>query len=185
MPGMAEGTRGTDADLVELVDERGNPVGAVPKLAAHRPPGVLHRAFSVFLLDTSGRLLLQKRAAGKYHSPGLWSNTCCGHPQPGEDPVVAAARRVREELGVEAGPLTAAGLVSYQVTDPVSGLVEHEWNHLFMGRVAREPGPDPDEVAEYAFVPVDGLARFAETHRMSVWFPVVWRAVAPALAYLL
>ncbi|MCX9193354.1 isopentenyl-diphosphate Delta-isomerase [Carbonactinospora thermoautotrophica] len=181
---MAQGTHGTDADLVELVDDQGSPAGEIPKLAAHQPPGALHRAFSVFLFDLSGRLLLQKRAAGKYHSPGLWSNTCCGHPWPGEDPAVAAARRLREELGVDAGPLMAAGLVSYQVTDPVSGLVEHEWNHLFVGRVVQEPEPDPAEVAEYAFVPLDGLARFVETHRVSAWFPVVWQAVTPALEYL-
>ena len=87
-------------DLLELVDTIGRTVGVLDKLAAHTSPGHLHRAFSVFLFDDEERLLLQRRALGKYHSPGVWSNTCCGHPFPGEAPDAAAARRVREELGM-------------------------------------------------------------------------------------
>ena len=79
-----------DEILLELVDENGVTIGTAEKLAAHQPPGQLHRAFSVFLFDERGRLLLQQRALGKYHSPGVWSNTCCGHPYPGEAPFAAA-----------------------------------------------------------------------------------------------
>src|SRR5262245_48862013 len=107
--------------LVELVDERGRTTGVTRKLAAHRPPGQLHRAISIFLLDASGRLLIQRRARAKYHSGGLWSNTCCSHPAPGEAPADAAVRRLREELGVEPTDLTEAGSTVYDVTDPVSG----------------------------------------------------------------
>src|SRR5258708_16941923 len=88
-----------DPILLELVDENGVTTGTAEKLSAHLAPGRLHRAFSVFLFDEDGRLLLQRRALGKYHSPGVWSNTCCGHPYPGEQPFVAAARRTAEQLG--------------------------------------------------------------------------------------
>ncbi len=94
--------------LLELVDEHGTTIGTAEKLAAHQPPGLLHRAFSVFLFDDRGRLLLQQRALGKYHSPGVWSNTCCGHPYPGEAPFAAAARRTHEELGISPALLAEA-----------------------------------------------------------------------------
>jgi isopentenyl-diphosphate Delta-isomerase len=171
-----------DGGLIELVDDAGRALGAVPKLAAHRPPGRLHRAVSVFLLDGGGRLLLQRRAAGKYHSAGLWSNTCCSHPRPGEPPAAAAARRVREELGVPAEALTAAGTVVYRVADPASGLVEHEFNHLFVGRVTAEPSPDPAEIAECAFVPLDELGTMRASGGFTAWFGVVFEAAAPAMA---
>ena len=96
--GTADGA--AEAIMLELVDEDGATIGTAEKLAAHQPPGQLHRAFSVFLFDEQGRLLLQRRALGKYHSPGVWSNTCCGHPYPGEAPFAAAARRTYEELGI-------------------------------------------------------------------------------------
>ena len=95
--------------MLELVDEDGTTIGTAEKLSAHTAPGRLHRAFSVFLFDESGRLLLQRRALGKYHSPGVWSNTCCGHPYPGEKPFAAAARRVSEELGVAPFSLRRGG----------------------------------------------------------------------------
>ncbi|MGO4758862.1 isopentenyl-diphosphate Delta-isomerase, partial [Streptomyces sp. 2MCAF27] len=90
-PGAPAGS--TEPIMLELVDEDGRTIGTAEKLSAHLAPGRLHRAFSVFLFDDEGRLLLQRRALGKYHSPGVWSNTCCGHPYPGEPPFVAAARR--------------------------------------------------------------------------------------------
>ncbi|MGH3341894.1 MAG: isopentenyl-diphosphate Delta-isomerase [Carbonactinosporaceae bacterium] len=167
--------------LVELVDEQGTTSGYAPKLAAHQAPGRLHRAFSVFLVDARGRLLLQRRGSGKYHSGGLWSNTCCSHTRPREDPLGAATRRVREELGVEAIGLTEVGTITYQVADPVSGLVEHEWNHLFVGRVADDPSPDPREVDDYAFVALDELGDAGEGRSFTAWFPTVFGAVLPAL----
>src|SRR6266508_5488468 len=170
--------------LIELVDEQGRALGQMPKLAAHEPPGQLHRAVSIFLVDSRGRLLLQRRASSKYHSGGLWSNTCCSHPAPGEAPIAAAARRVREELGIEPVDLAEVGTVAYRVTDPVSGLVEREWNHLFVGRVLHDPSPDPSEVEECAAVPVDELARMEPGPAFTAWFPVVLEAVLPSLRSL-
>ncbi len=170
--------------LVELVDAVGRTYDLVPKLAAHQPPGQLHRAISIFLVDAGGRLLLQRRASSKYHSGGLWSNTCCSHPTPGEAPIAAAVRRVREELGIEPVDLAEVGTVAYGVTDPVSGLVEREWNHLFIGRALQDPSPDPSEVEDCALVPLDELARVEAGLAFTAWFPVVLEPVLPALRSL-
>ncbi|GAA4813198.1 isopentenyl-diphosphate Delta-isomerase [Streptomyces ziwulingensis] len=173
-----------DAILLELVDERGATIGTAEKLAAHQPPGMLHRAFSVFLFDERGRLLLQQRALGKYHSPGVWSNTCCGHPYPGESPFAAAARRTHEELGVSPSLLAAAGTVRYNHPDPASGLVEQEYNHLFVGLVQAAPRPDAEEVAETAFVSSGELAERHARDTFSAWFMTVLDAARPAVREL-
>uniref|UniRef100_A8M6W5 Isopentenyl-diphosphate Delta-isomerase n=1 Tax=Salinispora arenicola (strain CNS-205) TaxID=391037 RepID=A8M6W5_SALAI len=165
-------------DLLELVDTIGRTVGVLDKLAAHTSPGHLHRAFSVFLFDDEERLLLQRRALGKYHSPGVWSNTCCGHPFPGEAPDAAAARRVREELGMTPVGLAAAGTVLYELPDPKSGLIEREYNHVFVGRFRDEPRPDPAEVAEWTLVAPGQLRDMRDRLEFSVWFPAVIGRVA-------
>ncbi|MFF5157325.1 isopentenyl-diphosphate Delta-isomerase [Streptomyces sp. NPDC000348] len=170
--------------LLELVDEDGVTIGTAEKLAAHQPPGRLHRAFSVFLFDERGRLLLQQRALGKYHSPGVWSNTCCGHPYPGEAPFAAAARRTFEELGVSPSLLAEAGTVRYNHPDPASGLVEQEYNHLFVGMVQSPPRPDPQEVASTAFVTPAELAERHAGDVFSAWFPTVLDAARPAVREL-
>jgi isopentenyl-diphosphate delta-isomerase len=167
-------TNGTaDPIMLELVDEDGTTIGTAEKLSAHQAPGRLHRAFSVFLFDDMGRLLLQRRALGKYHSPGVWSNTCCGHPYPGEPPFVAAARRVGEELGVAPWLMREAGTVRYNHPDPASGLVEQEYNHLFAGLVRDVPRPDPEEIAETAFVTSEELLKRHEADPFSAWFMTV------------
>ncbi len=170
--------------MLELVDEDGVTTGTAEKLSAHLPPGRLHRAFSVFLLDGRGRLLLQRRALGKYHSPGVWSNTCCGHPYPGEPPFAAAARRTGEELGVAPALMREAGTVRYNHPDPASGLVEQEYNHLFVGLVRDGLRPDPGEIAETAFVDPAGLARLSGEHPLSAWFATVFDAALPAVREL-
>ncbi|MET9153557.1 isopentenyl-diphosphate Delta-isomerase [Streptomyces griseoflavus] len=170
--------------LLELVDEDGVTTGTAEKLAAHQPPGRLHRAFSVFLFDEHGRLLLQQRALGKYHSPGVWSNTCCGHPYPGEAPFAAAARRTFEELGVSPSLLAEAGTVRYNHPDPASGLVEQEYNHLFVGMVQSPLRPDPEEVASTAFVTPDELAERHAKDTYSAWFMTVLDAARPAVREL-
>ncbi|MGD9483234.1 isopentenyl-diphosphate Delta-isomerase [Streptomyces sp. TRM70308] len=159
--------------MLELVDEHGRTVGTAEKLAAHQPPGRLHRAFSVFLFDDEGRLLLQRRALDKYHSPGVWSNSCCGHPYPGEPPFAAAARRVGEELGAGPALLAEAGTVTYRHPDPLSGLVEREYNHLFAGVLRQPLRPDPAEIAETAFVTPDELAARHARDPFSAWFMTV------------
>jgi isopentenyl-diphosphate delta-isomerase len=182
----AEIGRTAPTTLVELVDEDGRTIGTLEKLAAHRAPGSLHRAFSVFLLDECDRLLIQRRAAAKYHSPLIWSNSCCGHPLPGEAPEPAAARRVGEELGVRPEGLITAGTVRYRVQDRVSGLEEHEYNHLFVGRIAAaDVSPTREEVAEVAYVPLDELAEFRRGRAFSAWFDDVYGSSLPALRDLI
>jgi isopentenyl-diphosphate delta-isomerase len=182
---------------LELVDNAGQTVGIAGKLAAHQAPGHLHRAFSVFLFSApapgqapsspvpSGPLmLLQRRAAGKYHSPGVWSNTCCGHPRPRENPRAAAVRRVREELGLASVALTEAGTVCYHHPDPDTGLVEHEYNHLFTGWVSHPLDPDPAEVSATTFVSAADLARLRVHEPFSAWFDTVLEAARPAFRQL-
>lgn len=174
----------TPSIMLELVDENGTTIGTAEKLAAHQAPGQLHRAFSVFLFDEEGRLLLQRRALGKYHSPGVWSNTCCGHPYPGEGPFAAAARRVYEELGVSPSLMAEAGTVRYNHPDPASGLVEQEYNHLFVGLVQAPLRPDPEEVEETAFVTAQELAERHASAPFSAWFMTVLDAARPAVKEL-
>jgi isopentenyl-diphosphate delta-isomerase len=171
--------------LLELVDEQGRTIGTAEKLTAHQAPGQLHRAFSVFLFDTDGRMLLQQRALGKYHSPGVWSNTCCGHPYPGETPFAAAARRTAEELGAAPLRLQQAGTVTYNHPDEATGLVEREYNHLFVGIAAAEQRPDPSEVAATRLVTAGELAELRAAKPFSVWFGTVLDAALPAVRDLL
>ncbi|MCQ8769446.1 isopentenyl-diphosphate Delta-isomerase [Streptomyces telluris] len=167
--------------MLELVDEDGRTIGTAEKLSAHIAPGRLHRAFSVFLFDDEGRLLLQRRALEKYHSPGVWSNTCCGHPYPGEPPFVAAARRTGEELGIAPALMREAGTVRYNHPDPDSGLVEQEYNHLFVGIVRAEPRPAPEEIAETAFVTPAELDALRARLPFSAWFMTVLDAARPVV----
>lgn len=170
--------------LLELVTPDGVTIGTAEKLSAHQPPGMLHRAFSVFLFDPAGRMLLQRRALTKYHSPGVWSNTCCGHPYPGEAPEAAAARRIREELGCRPASLIPAGTVTYNHPDDISGLVEQEYNHLFVGAASGQVSPDPDEVHETRFVSSDELAALQEEKPFSAWFQTVLDGALPDIRRL-
>ncbi|MCP4383451.1 MAG: isopentenyl-diphosphate Delta-isomerase [Hyphomicrobiales bacterium] len=159
----------TDNDRVILVDEADGETGTLDKLEAHRR-GVLHRALSVILADADGNLLLQRRADGKYHSGGLWTNTCCSHPRPGEPVMVAAARRLEEEMGIACGlvPLFA---VHYRA--PVSnGLIENEFVHVAGGRFDGTPRPNPSEVAAWRWDKPEAIRRdvAADPERYSVWF---------------
>ncbi|MEU3828015.1 isopentenyl-diphosphate Delta-isomerase [Streptomyces sp. NPDC029080] len=167
--------------LLEVVTPQGETIGEAEKLSVHRQPGTLHRAFSVFLFAPDGRMLLQRRALTKYHSAGVWSNTCCGHPHPGEDPAAAATRRTREELGLTPRGLRAAGTVVYHHADEASGLVEHEYNHLFVGVTSLAPQPDPAEVHETALVDAAGLGALRRRAPFSAWFPTVLAAALPEI----
>ncbi|MEV7182254.1 isopentenyl-diphosphate Delta-isomerase [Kitasatospora sp. NPDC093679] len=182
-PGAGAGGAAQSATeiLLELVDDDGFTIGTAEKLSAHQQPGRLHRAFSVFLFDQQGRLLLQRRALGKYHSPGVWSNTCCGHPYPGEQPFVAAARRTAEELGTAPALLCEAGTVRYDLPDEASGLIEREWNHLFVGLVTADLAPDPDEIAETRFVTEEELKELEAEKPFSAWFRTVFEAARPGI----
>jgi isopentenyl-diphosphate delta-isomerase len=148
-----------ERQLVELVDADGNAIGSSTVEIAHQEPGRLHRAFSILLMDPEGRLLLQRRAAAKTRFPLRWANACCGHPPPGEPVVAAASRRLAEEIGVRAVPLTEIGVYAYRARDADTGLVEHEYDHVLLGRVPREPvlDLDPGEVAEVRWVTLPDL----------------------------
>ncbi len=157
------------SERVILVDERDRPAGEAEKLEVHRQ-GKLHRAFSVFVLDACDRVLLQRRAAGKYHSGRLWSNTCCGHPRPGEDTRAAAQRRLVEEMGFQCALEPVAAFV-YRA--PLGDLVEHEYDHVFRGRFDGEPRPDPREVEAWQWMPLVALEADLAAHPgdYSVWLP--------------
>jgi isopentenyl-diphosphate Delta-isomerase len=148
-----------ERDLVELVDPAGAALGQSTVDTAHRPPGQLHRAFSVLLMDPAGRLLLQRRAAAKTRFPLRWANACCGHPAPGVPVAEAAVRRLDEELGVTGVTVDEVGVYVYQATDPATGRIEHEYDHVLLGRVGAELPllPDPAEVAEVRWAPLDEI----------------------------
>jgi isopentenyl-diphosphate delta-isomerase len=148
-----------ETHLVELVDAEGAPTGSITVDEAHQAPGQLHRAFSVFLRDSSGRVLLQQRAAAKTRFPLRWANTCCGHPWPGEDVTVAGARRLVEEVGIGGVALDEIGVYSYYAEDPTTGRVEYEYDHVLLGDLpaGRNLLPDPDEVADVRWVDVPEL----------------------------
>ncbi|MBI4563885.1 MAG: isopentenyl-diphosphate Delta-isomerase [Planctomycetes bacterium] len=155
-------------ERVVLVDAADAERGSMEKIEAHRT-GSLHRAFSVFVVDRMGRLLLQRRASGKYHSGGKWANTCCGHPRLGEPVERAAARRLREEMGL-ACALDHAGRFLYRAELP-GGLVEHEVDHVFVGRFDGDPRPDPSEVEEWRWAGLEALEAEIEADpgRFAVW----------------
>jgi isopentenyl-diphosphate delta-isomerase len=139
-----------------LVTESGRARGEAGKTDVHRR-GLLHRAFSIFLVDSEGRLLVQRRAQGKYHSGGLWGNSCCGHPRPGERTRAAAARRLTEELGVTV-TLEAGFLARYRA-EVGPDMVENELVHAYFGRAPAGLHPDPNEISETAFLSWDELDR--------------------------
>ena len=161
---------------VVLIDESDVPLGEGEKLEVHRS-GVLHRAFSVFAYNPAGELLLQRRALSKYHSGGLWTNTCCGHPRPGEETADAARRRLFEELGMACGELKPSGVLRYRAD--IVDLVENEIDHLLVTTVADEPDPNPDEVVEWRFIAPAELDAWiaAEPKAFTAWFPPAWRII--------
>ncbi len=163
-------------ERVILVDEHDTDVGSGEKLAVHQS-GALHRAFSIFVRNQSGQLLLQRRAMTKYHSPGLWSNTCCGHPRPGEETLDAANRRLREEMGFTC-PIRHVGSFTYRAALG-NGLVEHELDHVFAGTFNGQPTPHPSEVAEYRWITLGDLEQemASSPEKFTAW-------LKPALARL-
>ncbi|MFQ5502448.1 MAG: isopentenyl-diphosphate Delta-isomerase [Phycisphaerae bacterium] len=135
-------------EQVILVDEQDCEIGTAEKVSAHRGGGRLHRAFSIFIFNDRGELLLQRRAAGKYHFAGLWSNTCCGHPRPGEATGVAGRRRLGEEFGFDADLREVASFI-YRADDSASDLTEHEYLHLLVGHYDGPVTPDPAEIENW------------------------------------
>jgi len=160
--------------VVILVDEHDNPIGESEKLLAHQQ-GLLHRAFSVFIFrqyEGQQQLLLQRRALHKYHCGGLWTNTCCSHPYPDEDTLVAAKRRLFEEMSLTT-PLKAVGAFKYRAEFD-NGLCEHEFDHVFVGMAANDVMVivDPEEVMTYRWMSVDAVQADYQAHpqQYTPWF---------------
>ena len=156
-------------ETVTLVDENDEDKGSCEKIEAHMT-GTLHRAFSVFVFNSQGELLLQKRAKSKYHSKGLWSNTCCGHPRPGESTEAAAHRRLAEEMGFDCPLEEVFHFVYY--TNLEDGLCEHEFNHVFIGRSEPEPRLDFDEAEDWKWTDIARLQNDIEDNpdNFTYWF---------------
>lgn len=141
-------------EKVVLVDEHDNELGTMEKMEAHIK-GVLHRAFSVFIFNSKGELLLQQRALDKYHSPGLWTNTCCSHPRLNETTLDAANRRLVEEMGMHSSVSKAFSFIYKSEFD--NDLTEHELDHVFIGKDDTLPVINTEEVASYRYVDLDEL----------------------------
>lgn len=136
-------------DEVVLVDEQDHEIGFMPKMEAHQK-GVLHRAFSVFVFNNKGELLIQQRALTKYHSAGLWSNTCCSHPLPNEATDHAATRRLQEEMGLQ---IPLKPIFSFIYRAPLeNGLTEYEFDHVYLGKSDHEPIINTHEVENFRYI---------------------------------
>jgi len=143
-------------EQVILVDENDTQIGIGDKIEIHRQ-GQLHRAFSIFIFNAEGDLLLQKRAMSKYHSGGLWTNTCCGHPRPGESVVGAARRRLREEMGIDCECKEVFSFL-YQFKFE-NNIFEHEYDHVLLGTFSGEPHPNPEEACDCKWIDIGTLKR--------------------------
>ena len=163
------------AEKVILVSPEDEVLGTMDKQQAHEE-GVLHRAFSVFVFNRWGDLILQRRAVHKYHSAGLWTNTCCSHPRPGEDTEAAAHRRLQEEMGFDC-PLEFAFTFEYRAQ--VGDLIEHELDHVYVGQYDGEPVLDPEEVDAWEAVSpeVVSAALRESPEDYTAWFKIVWARV--------
>lgn len=168
------------AEPLELVDAQGGRLGQSTLLACHEPPGALHRAFSVYLFDADGRLLVHRRAAAKALWGGFWTNSCCSHPRPGEGPRAGALRRVREELGASLDALEPRFEYVYRAEFEAVG-VEHEFVHVFGGRV--DPGAidaDPGELDALEWLaPAEVQALLDGPTPTTPWFELAWPRLAP------
>ena len=144
------------SDFVILVDQHDTQIGTMPKLEAHQK-GVLHRAFSVFIFNTKGEILMQQRALDKYHSAGLWSNTCCSHPAPNESNEAAANRRLQEEMGMTC-EINSVFSFTYKA-EFGNGLIEHEFDHVFFGISDVLPSINKAEVNNWKYMSISNLVQ--------------------------
>jgi len=165
-------------DFVVLVNKQGRRIGVAEKLEAHRQ-ALLHRAFSIFLFNEKGEMLLQKRAAGKYHFAGLWSNACCSHPRPGEKILSAAKRRLKEELNLETS-LISKGAVTYKFFDSKSKLTEHEYDCIFVGTFNDVIDFNKEEVSAVKWTSLSKLKMEmkANAETFTPWFLEIMRTLS-------
>jgi isopentenyl-diphosphate delta-isomerase len=161
-------------EMVILVDKNDNQLGLMEKIEAHKK-AVLHRAFSVFILNENNELLLQKRALSKYHSPGLWTNTCCSHPRDGESVINAGIRRLSEEMGFETELNTLFSFIYKAEFD--NGLTEHEFDHVLLGRYNKNPLINKLEVSDWKWIDVELLKKdvVVSPYLYTVWFKIIFQ----------
>ena len=160
-------------EKVVLVDENDRQIGLMEKMEAHTTPH-LHRAFSVFIFNSKGEMLLQQRALGKYHSPGLWTNTCCSHPRDGETLAEATSRRLWEEMGMRCD---IREIYTFIYKAPVGqGLIEHELDHVWIGESDDQPNINPEEVSAWKYMNLNDLVSDIQSHPESYteWFKITF-----------
>lgn len=161
-------------EQVILVDTNDNPLGVMEKMEAHEK-GLLHRAFSVFILNSKGELLLQQRAFSKYHSAGLWTNTCCSHQREGETNLEAGKRRLMEEMGMEV-PLKEVFSFIYKAPFD-NGLTEHEFDYVLVGYSDETPKINPDEVASWRWLSLNEIQQdiLKNPKNYTEWFKIIFK----------
>jgi isopentenyl-diphosphate delta-isomerase len=161
---------------VILVNEKDEQTGTMEKMEAHRK-GILHRAFSIFIFNSKGEMLLQQRAADKYHNGNLWTNACCSHPIPGEQLSSAAIRRLEEEMGFTT-PLEKVCDFTYKVTFE-NGLTEHEFDHVFIGNYDGEINVNHSEVKDFCYKSIDEIKSSMMSHpqKFTAWFKIAFPKV--------
>ncbi len=157
---------------VILVNEKDQELGTMEKLEVHQK-GLLHRAFSVFVFNDKNELLLQQRALNKYHSGGLWTNTCCSHPMPGENVVVAAKRRMVEEMGMNTSPRPLFSFIYKAELE--NNLIEHELDHVLIAYSNDQPQLSPEEATEFKWMPIDLIRQDMEVNptKYTAWFKII------------
>jgi isopentenyl-diphosphate Delta-isomerase len=163
-------------EQVILVNNQDEETGLMEKMEAHRK-GLLHRAFSLFVFNNKDELMLQQRALTKYHTPGLWTNTCCSHPRPSEKTDDAAHRRLMEEMGFSCKLEKAFDFVYRAGFE--NGLTEHEFDHVFVGRYNDNPSINPDEVNDWKWIDLDELKNDIHDHPLhyTIWFKIAFPRV--------
>jgi isopentenyl-diphosphate delta-isomerase len=158
---------------VILVDEHDVQTGTMEKMEVHQK-ALLHRAFSIFIFNEKGEMLLHKRAEKKYHSAGLWTNACCSHPKPGEETLAAAEIRLQEEMGFNAELKKAFDFVYKAPFD--NGLTEHEFDHVFIGKYDGDIFPNAEEVSDYCYKSVEEIKNSIQSHpqKYTEWFKIAF-----------
>lgn len=160
-------------EQVILVNEKNEKIGLMPKMEAHEK-ALLHRAFSVFIFNNNNDLMLQQRALNKYHSPGLWTNTCCSHQRDGETNIQAGKRRLEEEMGFVADLQESISFIYKAPFD--NGLTEHEYDHVLIGKYNDEPSINLDEVASWKWMPIEAIKADIALHpdNYTEWFKIIF-----------
>ena len=162
-----------EEEKVVLVDQDDQPIGSIGKIEAHKK-ALLHRAFSIFVMNSKNELLIQQRAFGKYHSPGLWTNTCCSHQREGESNIEAGKRRLMEEMGMSV-PLDELFTFIYKASFD-NGLTEHELDHVMVGFSEEDPKINTNEVAAFKWIHIDDVKEDLENNpeNYTVWFAIIF-----------